>query len=129
MTINTNSNTSAKVVTAKAVNYTVEQTAQAIEMYKTGDSVDVIAKALGKGTKSIVAKLVREGVYEKKAYITKSGAKPVSKEAHVATIAAFLGVPADTLESLEKANKRVLQLIEAFVQKTAQDFDNQASGA
>ena len=57
----------------KAVNYTTEQTADAIAQYATGASIDAIATALGKSTRSIIAKLSREGVYKAKEYKTKTG--------------------------------------------------------
>ena len=47
----------------KAQNYTAEQVQLMVEQYKQGTSVEQIAEALGKSTRSIVAKLSREGVY------------------------------------------------------------------
>ncbi len=96
---------------AKAVNYTAEQTAFAIAEYQAGQSVEFIAEKLGKTTRSIVAKLSREGVYKAKEYVSKTGEKPIAKEAFVSMIAEKLGVDAEKLGGLEKANKVALKLI------------------
>ncbi len=120
---------SAKTVAkGKAENYSAEVTAQLLADYAASAKDDAAVKSLaekfGKAARSIVAKLSREGVYVKKEYKTKAGGIPVSKEQHVKAIAAFMGVDADKLESLEKANKGVLQLIESALKDSAQEFDN-----
>ena len=99
------------MATSKTVNYTPEQTAQAIADYAAGLTVESIATKLGKTTRSIVAKLSREGVYKAKEYTTKKGEKPIAKEKFVEQIANVLGVSADQLGGLEKANKSTLELI------------------
>lgn len=48
---------------AAQTNYTAEMTAKAVEMYETGESLENIAEAIGKGVRSVRSKLVREGVY------------------------------------------------------------------
>jgi hypothetical protein len=96
---------------AKAVNYTKEQTDDLKARYATGESVAELAKAFGKTTRSIVAKLSREGVYKAKEYVSKTGEKPVAKEQIIEQIANLLGVESDKLGGLEKANKGVLKLI------------------
>ena len=48
---------------AAQTNYTAEMTAKAVEMYETGESLESIAEAIGKGVRSVRSKLVREGVY------------------------------------------------------------------
>ena len=100
--------TSAKAV---KVNYSDELTASIKAMYEAGDSVESIAAFAGKTTRSIVAKLSREGVYKAKAYVAKNGEKPIAKEALVEAIAEKLGVPSDKLNGLEKTNKEALKLI------------------
>ena len=47
----------------KNVNYTVEMTAKAVDLYQEGATVDQIADAIGKSVRSVRSKLVREGVY------------------------------------------------------------------
>jgi hypothetical protein len=95
----------------KTVNYTVEQTAQVIADYTSGVSVESIALAMGKSVRSIVAKLSREGVYQKKAYKTKTGEAVVKKDAHADAIGAILRLPENDIESLTKANKSALKAI------------------
>jgi hypothetical protein len=95
----------------KAVNYTPEQTAQVIADYTAGITVEQIAMAMGKSVRSIVAKLSREGVYQKKAYKTKTGEAVVKKDAHADAIGAILRLPENDVESLTKANKSALKAI------------------
>lgn len=92
----------------KAVNYTPEMTAQMIEAYKGGVSVEMIAQNLGKTVRSVVAKLSREGVYQKKEYVSKTGEKPVKKDTHADAIGAVLLMTEAETESLTKANKSAL---------------------
>ena len=95
----------------KAVNYTTEQTADAIAQYATGASIDAIATALGKSTRSVIAKLSREGVYKAKEYKTKTGGAVIAKETFVELIANALNVDTEKLGGLEKANKATLEII------------------
>jgi nanoRNase/pAp phosphatase (c-di-AMP/oligoRNAs hydrolase) len=98
-------------MTNKAVNYTAEQTAQIVDAYNAGNTVEMIAEMVGKSTRSIVAKLSREGVYKKKEYVTKNGEKAVKKDAHADAIGAILKLPENDIESLTKANKSALKAI------------------
>ena len=104
------------MATTKIVNYTAEQTAKAIEQYQLGATVETIATLLGKSTRSIVAKLSREGVYKAKEYVAKSGAKPIPKEALAEALKAFVPELTDSeIDSLTKANKGALnKLLNAF---------------
>lgn len=95
----------------KVVNYTPEQTKQIVEDYTSGVAVEQIAEAMGKSTRSIVAKLSREGVYKKKEYVSKTGEKPVKKDVHADAIGAILGLPENDVDSLTKANKSALKAI------------------
>jgi hypothetical protein len=95
----------------KTVNYTPEQTAQIITDYQSGVSVEQLAMAMGKSVRSVVAKLSREGVYQKKAYKTKTGEPVVKKDAHADAIGAILRLPENDIESLTKANKSALKAI------------------
>ena len=95
--------------TAKPVNYTPEQTTLLVEAYKTGTTVEQIAQELGKSTRSVVAKLSREGVYQPK---TKTkGETRVKKAELVDRLAALCEVAPEVFESLEKANYEVLELL------------------
>ena len=96
---------------AKSVNYTVEQTAQMVADYQAGVTVETLANTLGKTVRSVVAKLSREGVYQKKEYKTKTGEPVVKKDAHADAIGAILQLPENDIESLTKANKSALRAI------------------
>ena len=90
----------------KAQNYTPEQTKMIVEQYQAGTSIEQIAQLVGKSTRSIVAKLSREGVYVAK---SKTAQPRVKKSDLVERIAASVGVPSELFESLEKANLEVLE--------------------
>jgi len=66
---------------AKAVNYTPELTAQIVDQYQGGISVEDIAASIEKSVRSVRSKLVREGVYvaQPKATARKSD-EPTKKE-------------------------------------------------
>jgi hypothetical protein len=95
----------------KIVNYTPEQTAQMLVDYSAGVTVEKIAESLGKTVRSVVAKLSREGVYKKKEYVSKTGEKPVKKDAHADAIGAILHLSEGEIDSLTKANKSALKTI------------------
>ena len=95
----------------KAVNYTPEQTAKIVADYKAGATTEAIANELGKSVRSIVAKLSREGVYQKKEYKTKTGQAVVKKDAHADAIGAILKLSENEIDSLTKANKTALEKI------------------
>ena len=90
----------------KAQNYTPEQTQLIVEQYQAGTPIEQIAQLVGKSTRSIVAKLSREGVYVAK---SKQAQPRVKKSELVERIAASVGVPSELFESLEKANLEVLE--------------------
>lgn len=92
----------------KTVNYTPEMTAQMVADYKGGVTVETIAQNLGKTVRSVVAKLSREGVYQKKEYVSKTGEKPVKKDTHADAIGAILQMSEGEIDSLTKANKSAL---------------------
>ena len=94
----------------KAQNYTAEQTQLIVEQYKSGTPVEQIAQTIGKTTRSVVAKLSREGVYQAK---TKVAQPRVRKADLVERIALAVGVPSEMFESLEKANHEVLEHLAA----------------
>jgi ribosome-associated toxin RatA of RatAB toxin-antitoxin module len=101
--------------TTKTVNYTAEQTASIVEQYKSGVSVDQIAKTMGKTVRSIVAKLSREKVYVAKEYKTKNGESPVKKDVHADFIGLALKLSENDIDSLTKANKSALRAISDFI--------------
>jgi hypothetical protein len=95
----------------KVVNYTPEQTAKMVADYAQGVTVESIAESMGKTVRSVVAKLSREGVYRKKEYVSKTGEKPVKKDAHAEAIGAILQLSEGEVDSLTKANKSALKTI------------------
>ena len=113
------------MATAKVLNYSPEMTARMVADYTaapTKATVEALAAALGKTTKSIVAKLSREGVYKKAEYVAKNGEKPIKKDAMVEVIAGLMDVTSDKLDGLEKAPKAALILI-ANALKAQRDGD------
>ena len=103
----------ATVKTVK-VNYTPEATKAIVEAYKANaskETVAAMAAKFGKTTRSIVAKLSREGVYKKAEYVAKNGEKPETKEHKVDRIAVLLNVPSEKLGGLEAATKTALDLV------------------
>ena len=96
-------------MTAKTQNYTPEQTAEVVTRYQAGEAVEAIATAVGKTTRSVVAKLSREGVYQ----ATTKAKNParVRKADLVDKLAERCGVAPEVFESLEKANYEVLEAL------------------
>lgn len=95
----------------KVVNYTAEQTAAIVADYSAGVSVETIAANVGKSVRSIVAKLSREGVYQKKVYKTKTGETVQKKDAVADAIGSILRLSEADTDSLTKANKSALAAI------------------
>jgi len=96
-------------------NYTDAMVNQMVGEYTANPTVDTVvalATAMGKNKRSIIAKLVREGVYQAQERTTKSGAPIVRKAELVARIQDNLGI---TVASFEKASKADLQrMVEAL---------------
>jgi|19_taG_2_1085344.scaffolds.fasta_scaffold07397_5 Tfp pilus assembly protein PilP len=102
----------------KAKNYTPEMVATMLDTYSPEASqderdaqVNQLVVDLGRSKRSIVAKLSSLKVYVPKEYKTKQGAKPVSKAALVSVVASVCGADEDVFDSLEKANKNVIERI------------------
>jgi len=98
-------------MTAKTPNYTAEQTATLVQGYLAGEPVAGLAAALGKTTRSVIAKLSREGVYKAKEYTNKNGEKPVKKDLVAEAIGKFCELSEGEVDSLTKANKTALAKI------------------
>ena len=100
---------------ANAKNYTDEMVSEMVEAYNanpTRETVDQLAEDLGKTTRSIIAKLSREGVYQAQPRTTKSGEPVVSKTELVSTIEQHFDIEMPTLV---KAGKQDLQrLVDAI---------------
>ena len=90
-------------------NYTEAQTEKMVAQYNANpnrETVEALAKELGKNTRSVIAKLSREGVYKAQPRQTKSGEPIIRKAELVAQIQETLGVE---FPSLVKASKADLQ--------------------
>ena len=102
---------------ANAKNYTEEMVSEMTTAYTdnpTRDTVDALAKQFGKTTRSIIAKLSREGVYVAQPRTTKSGEPVVAKAELVNEIQEHFGIE---LPTLVKAGKADLQrLVDAISQ-------------
>jgi hypothetical protein len=95
----------------KIANYTESQTARMIGEYTANpskDTVAMLAVEFGKSVRSIVAKLSREGVYQKAERTTKTGEPIQKKDATADAIGAVLQLTEAETESLTKANKTAL---------------------
>ena len=96
-------------------NYTQQQTEQMVSKYTanpTRDTVDALAKELGKNTRSVIAKLSREGVYVAQPRATKSGEPIVRKAELVAQLEAHFGIEMPTLVKTSKADlQRLLEAV------------------
>ena len=96
-------------------NYTDEMVNAMVADYQdnpTKDTVTRLASEFNKSTRSIVAKLVREGVYVAAPRVTKTGAPVIRKSEIVAQIQDALGVEFSTLEKASKADlERLLAAI------------------
>ena len=94
---------------AQAKNYTDEMVAQMTDQYvanPTRETVDSLAKTFGKTTRSIIAKLSREGVYVAQPRTTKTGEPVVSKAQFVTAIEAHFDI---AMPTLVKSGKQDLQ--------------------
>ena len=99
----------ATTATPKIANYTEAQTAKMVKDYANGVTIESLAEELGKKTRSIIAKLTREGVYKAKSgYVSKTGAAVVKKEELATAIGDILGLSVNDTDSLTKATKPAL---------------------
>jgi hypothetical protein len=96
-------------MTTKTTNYSKENEAQLMAEYKlepTRSTVSSLAEDLGKTEKSIIAKLVTMGIYQKAIKVTKSGKPMVTKAQLVSQIEAHFNLE---FPSLVKSTKSDLQ--------------------
>lgn len=97
--------------------YTPELTQKLLSLHQQGIGVPDLAQEFQVPERSIIAKLSSLGVYQRKAYVNKRGEPPQKKSEMIERIAQLLEVNLELLESLEKANKNVLVLLEKALQK------------
>lgn len=93
--------------------YTEEETEFLLDYYSKAEdkqkSIEELSEKLQKPRRSIIGKLSRLGVYEKKVYLTKRGDPPITKLELVAMLAEEHEWNLPELEGLEKAPKEVLK--------------------
>jgi len=92
--------------------YTKEITDRLVQDYQAGTEISELAKNLEVPERSIIAKLSSLGVYQRRQYLNKRGEVPVKKSEYIERIGKLLNMNLELLESLEKVNKGVLQVIE-----------------
>lgn len=94
--------------------YSVEQSAELVAAYvanPNAETVEAFAIKFGKTVKSVVAKLSREGCYQKKEYVSKTGEKPVKKDEIANKFQTLFGLTESEADSMTKANKTALAKI------------------
>ena len=97
--------------------YTQELNDKISAQYTSGmtasEIADLLSTEVGEqiSERSVIAKLSHLGVYKKKEYLTKRGEVPIKKAEYIDMLAQTLEVDSESLESLEKVNKGVLQLL------------------
>ena len=96
------------MATKTQVNYTPEQTLEIVQLFTSGTTVEQIAEQFGKTTRSIIAKLSREGVYVAKSKA--AGTKRMTKAEMIAKVEEALELDM-VLTSMEKAS---LEAVEAL---------------
>lgn len=112
-----NKQDSEKVAPVKEKNYTEAQEELLNSVYPanpTRETVDQLAKELGKAPRSVIAKLSSMKIYITPPRTTKSGAPIIKKETLVAHIGALLEVE---MPSLVKANKADLEKLLSAVEE------------
>ena len=113
-----NKNIQKEKIMADQPNYTDAMVSELVDAYVANSSVatvDEFAAKFNKPRRSIIAKLVREGVYKAVARATKQGTPVVRKSELVAQIQAALGT--NQLESLVKASKADLQALAELAER------------
>ena len=99
--------------------YTEKQRNQMIEIYAANPCIETVEKLmtiLNRPKRSIISKLVKEGVYVTKGYLTKTGETPISKLEIVRHIEEALDTP---LPGLDKTPKSTLkELMKSIVEQT-----------
>lgn len=104
--------------------YTAEQTAELVSAYSANPSANTVsdfAVKFGKTTKSIIAKLSREGIYQKAERVTKTGEPIIKKDSLANELEMLCGLTEAEADSLTKANKTALRKILDIVKSAKLD--------
>ena len=109
---------------ATAKNYTDEMVATMVDQYSaepTKATVEALASTFGKSTRSIIAKLSREGVYVAQPRTTKAGTPIVRKAEIVGDIVNLLGIEESKMQTLAKASKSDLEALRDAINTVTND--------
>ncbi len=98
---------------ASEVKYTAEQVEALKAAVAEGQTVEQMALAMGKGVRSVVAKLTQLGLYQAKARV--KAETRVTKAQMLMALEQRLELAVGTLASLEKADKAALEALVAAV--------------
>ena len=111
--------TATTQASVRVPNYTDAMVNQMVGEYTANPSMDTVralSDSMGKNTRSIIAKLVREGVYQAQERTTKSGAPIVRKAELVAEISSLTGTNVDSLVKASKADlERLVAALNAIL--------------
>ncbi len=91
-------------------NYSVEEFTTLVKMYADGAAITEIATALGKTERSVLSKLIYEGLY-KVPVLTRTLNRRVFKKDLIQEIATTLNIDPKVLQSLEAAKIEALSAI------------------
>ena len=89
--------------------YTEAQTRELQELHAAGASPEDLALYFEVSERSMLAKLSSLGLYQKRPYLNKRGQPPKTKAEYLEELATLLETTSEQIQSLEKANKQVLQ--------------------
>ncbi len=98
-------------MTDKVQNYSDVQTAELVQRYIAGETVETLAAALGKSVRSVTMKLVREGAYKKAEKAKK--ANTGTKAERATALAAKFELSTEAAKDLEKLTKATLEALMA----------------
>lgn len=101
-------------MTKQTTTYTVEQTQELVAAYAVNKNVEELAMQFGKSVRSIISKLAREGVYEKKSAPAKKSAR---KDELVIQLELFAKVEMPSLKNMTCED--LLKLVE-FIKREGQ---------
>jgi hypothetical protein len=104
-----------------AAQYTQQETERLLKAWAEGVPVIELAIRFNRPSKSVIAKLSKEGVYQKKGYLDKLGQLPESKLEICREITSILGI--ETLIGLDKCPKAVLKKLRASVKDLSECFE------
>ena len=92
--------------------YTADLSKQVENLFLSGKSVEEISVLIDRSKPSVISKLVSLGLYKKQPYTDKLGNLPTKKSDILKNLAAILDKDPNSLISLSKVNKNVLNLIQ-----------------